>query len=162
MPTIDQVLRPLLRREGGLVNDPTDAGGETKFGISHRAFPNINIKDLTEDAALALYKQFYFETPKINLLPEYLWPVMVDYAVNSGPFIAIQKLQTVIGAEPDGVIGAETIHWCIYTAGLHDPRWVVNGVVTERVKMLCSIVIKAPTQIKFLRGWVNRAFEFLI
>ena len=33
----------VLEHEGGYVCDPDDAGGETKFGISKRAFPDTNI-----------------------------------------------------------------------------------------------------------------------
>ena len=34
MPTIDDVIEEVLRREGGYVNDPSDAGGATNFGIT--------------------------------------------------------------------------------------------------------------------------------
>ena len=36
-----------LRPDMGYVNDPKDRGGETKAGISKRAYPNEDIKNLT-------------------------------------------------------------------------------------------------------------------
>ena len=35
----------ILDHEGGYVDDKTDPGGETKFGISKRQYPNLNIKE---------------------------------------------------------------------------------------------------------------------
>ena len=46
----------VLRHEGGYVNDPLDLGGETKYGISKRSYPHLDIKNLTLDQA----KQIYF------------------------------------------------------------------------------------------------------
>jgi lysozyme family protein len=149
----------LLKREGGYTNDPQDSGGETKFGISKRQFPHLDIRNLTEEQAIEIYQRLYLDGPKISSLPTYLQPVMLDFAVNSGPMCAIQKLQKVLGVTEDGVIGPETLSKIDLTYA--DQRWLVNAVIAERVKMICSVVIKAPKQLKFLRGWVNRAFEFL-
>ena len=34
----------ILQTEGGYVNDPADPGGETKYGISKKAYPTVDIK----------------------------------------------------------------------------------------------------------------------
>ena len=49
----------ILDVESGLVGDPSDPGGLTKFGISQRAYPNLNIRDLTIEGAKALYRKDY-------------------------------------------------------------------------------------------------------
>ncbi len=36
--------RIVLEHEGGYVNDPDDAGGETKYGIAKRWYPNVRYK----------------------------------------------------------------------------------------------------------------------
>lgn len=46
--------------EGRYSNDPDDPGGETKFGISKRYNPNIDIKNLTLDQAKLIYLNKYW------------------------------------------------------------------------------------------------------
>lgn len=156
MTTADMIAA-LLGREGGYSNDPQDAGGETKFGISKKQFPHLDIKALTQDQAADIYTSRYLVGPRINLLPIDLQPQLLDFAVNSGPSIAIMKLQLALGIAADGVIGEQTIAF----AHCADPRTINNRVCAERLKMLAGIVSRAPGQVKFLKGWVNRALEFL-
>ena len=47
----DDVFDRLIGHEGEYSNDPNDPGGETKWGISKRAYPNLDIKNLTRDGA---------------------------------------------------------------------------------------------------------------
>jgi lysozyme family protein len=41
--TFDQAFERLIGHEGGYVNDPRDPGGETKYGVSKRQYPNVDI-----------------------------------------------------------------------------------------------------------------------
>jgi lysozyme family protein len=41
----DQIIDKVLKHEGGYVNDPNDPGGETNYGISKRAYPDVDIKN---------------------------------------------------------------------------------------------------------------------
>lgn len=68
----------------GYVNDPHDPGGETKYGISKRAHPDEDIKNLTLERAGEIYFQDYW-------LPNHCfqldWPMnlcVFDTAVNMG------------------------------------------------------------------------------
>ena len=156
MTTADMIAA-LLRREGGYNQDPRDRGGETNFGISQRSFPHLDIKNLTSEQASRIYEERYLKGPKIDKLPLALQPQMLDFAVNSGPAIAVQKLQIALGIESDGVIGPETTAF----AKAADARTINNRLMAERLKMISSIVTRAPGQVKFLKGWVNRYLEFL-
>lgn len=40
MADFDRAFKKVVFNEGGYVNDPDDAGGETYMGISRRAYPN--------------------------------------------------------------------------------------------------------------------------
>lgn len=76
----------ILKHEGGYVNDPRDPGGETKFGISKRAYPTLNIKDLTKEVAIEIYRRDYWNRidktfPELNL-------IAFDCAVNQGVSVA--------------------------------------------------------------------------
>ena len=46
-------------REGGWVDDPNDPGGKTKYGISKGTYPNVDIKNLTEEDAKSIYRRDY-------------------------------------------------------------------------------------------------------
>lgn len=73
-PAFSHALAFVLAREGGYVNDPTDKGGETKYGISDKrdgladgktdvdgdGKPDTRIKDLTEEQAGQIYFRDYW------------------------------------------------------------------------------------------------------
>ena len=56
----------ILYHEGGYVNDKDDPGGETMMGISKRAYPNLDIKGLTEDDVKEIYHKDYWLKGKIT------------------------------------------------------------------------------------------------
>jgi lysozyme family protein len=45
----------VLADEGGYVCNPSDPGGETNFGITKRSYPDLDIKGLTREDAIAIY-----------------------------------------------------------------------------------------------------------
>ena len=47
----DEIIDHVLEHEGGYVNDPKDLGGETKYGITKRFYPDVDIKNLTKEDA---------------------------------------------------------------------------------------------------------------
>ena len=49
--TFKDAVKIILKHEGGYVNDPVDPGGETNMGISKKAYPYLNIKELTKKDA---------------------------------------------------------------------------------------------------------------
>jgi lysozyme family protein len=51
----------LIGHEGGYVDHPDDPGGETKYGISKRSYPEVNIAALTLDKAKAIYREDYWD-----------------------------------------------------------------------------------------------------
>lgn len=80
----ERLIAFVLKHEGGYSNDPRDAGGETKFGISKRAYPGLDIKNLTEDEAKEIYKRDYWDKAGCNALKWPLCFVVFDTAVNCG------------------------------------------------------------------------------
>lgn len=99
----------ILKHEGGYVFHPKDPGGETNFGIAKRSYPDVNIKTLTREDAIAIYRRDFWEKCKIELLPPALRLIVFDCAVNQGPSPAIGLLQAVCGAKIDGTLGPETL-----------------------------------------------------
>ncbi len=99
----------VLAAEGGLVNHPQDPGGVTKFGISQRSYPDLDIHALTRDAAQAIYQRDYWAPIQGDDLPAGLDLVMLDHAVNAGPARAIRVLQNLVGVPEDGLLGPVTL-----------------------------------------------------
>lgn len=66
------------------MNDPHDPGGETNFGISKRSYPNLDIRNLTADDAVRIYRQDYWLPAGCDKLPAPLALLVFDTAVNMG------------------------------------------------------------------------------
>jgi len=94
--------------EGGYVNDPHDPGGETKFGISKRAYPHLNIATLTRAQAERLYHRDYWLRAGCETLPDRLAIATFDSAVNQGVGRAKRLLQRAARVPADGKIGPVT------------------------------------------------------
>lgn len=77
-------LKFTLKWEGGYVNDPKDPGGETKWGISKRAYPNLDIANLTPQQAADIYARDYWDASGCDLFTYPTNVVVFDSAVNCG------------------------------------------------------------------------------
>lgn len=95
----------LLGYEGNYSNDPNDPGGETKWGISKRAYPNLIIKELTREDAFNIYHRDFWSVIEADKLPSSVSFQLFDFAVNSGIHTAIRYLQRAINVADDGYWG---------------------------------------------------------
>lgn len=146
-----------LTPDGGYVDDPQDRGGETKFGISQRAFPHENIADLTIDDAVALYYAHYWLVASCNDLPDPLSLAVFDAAVQHGVRAAIKMLQEVVGVVADGIYGPKT-HKAVYAK---DDEYLLAAYHLRRSRFYARIVKKNPSQSRFIEGWHNRLSDCL-
>lgn len=106
--SFSEVMDLIFEHEGGYVNHPKDPGGETKYGISKRAYPREDIKNLTKTRAAFLYRRDYWDRCRCDDLPFYLACMLFDDAINAGPGSAIPRFQRAIGVADDGIIGPVT------------------------------------------------------
>jgi len=60
MAEFSRAINTILKNEGGYVNNPNDPGGETNYGISKRSFPDVDIRNLTQEKAIAIYRASYW------------------------------------------------------------------------------------------------------
>ena len=104
----DQAFEIIIGHEGGYVNDPRDPGGETKYGISKRAYPSEDIANLTLDRAKFLYKRDYWDAVDAESIPGAARLIVFDCSVNCGVTTAKKLLQRAVGTKDDGIIGAKT------------------------------------------------------
>ena len=100
----------ILAEEGGLSHHRRDPGGLTKFGISSRAYPQLDIARLTRDQAVSIYRADYWTPIRGDDLPPGLDLLVFDTAVNMGVITAAMLLQDALGVTMDGVIGPITLN----------------------------------------------------
>jgi len=105
----DEAFEKLIGHEGVLSDNKADKGGLTKFGISQRAYPSVDIRALTLDDAKRIYYIDYWMKCKCELLPTSLRFHIFDAAVNSGVNRSILWLQEAVKVKQDGIIGPLTI-----------------------------------------------------
>lgn len=137
----------LLDHEGGYVNDPDDPGGETKWGISKRSYPALNIARLDRDMAKAIYYQDFWKPLGDGAHPAIRFQTM-DFAIHSGLDTAIRKLQRAVGAADDGRFGP------VSRARLN------NTPVSDVLLLLLAERLEYLTNLhnwpKYARGWSRR------
>lgn len=68
--------------EGSYSNDPSDPGGETKYGISKRYHPTLDIKNLTLEQAEAIYLKEYWIPAGCDNAPYPMDVCLFDSQVN--------------------------------------------------------------------------------
>ncbi len=167
--TVDDLLTDLLRREGGEQNHPADLDGPlpTKFGITastlawwrKRPVTGADMHTLTAEEARQVYEQLFVRGPGFHLVrDDQLRAQLVDFGVHSGPGVAIRKLQAVLGVEPDGQLGPDTLK----KLDEHPGRDIANQLALRRAWMLSDLVAAKPSQVAFLRGWIRRALSFIV
>lgn len=83
----------ILKWEGGYVNDPADPGGETHWGISKRSYPDLDIRNLTKQEAIEIYRKDYWEASRSNTFPWPLCLVHFNASVNTGIYRASTFLE---------------------------------------------------------------------
>lgn len=152
----------VLLQEGGEVNDPRDPGRLTKYGISQRAHPREDIRNLTVARARKIYFDEYWEPTRCQDMPDIVALAVMDFAVNAGVSKATVRLQRAInevggaGIRVDGDIGDETIGtlkrcepWLLFSA--------FNGM---RLKYYWAL--RKTSLVYAIPGWMGRVGDLLI
>lgn len=159
MATFNKYAKKILLVEGGYVFDKDDPGGETKFGISKRTYPNLDIKHLTEEDALKIYeKDWWNKYNFFQINDELLAYKVFEFAVNAGysrAARAIQQSLNVLGTkvEVDGKIGPITMGYI----NSSDPVKLLESFRASMINYYTGLTKNNPKLSKFLKGWINRA-----
>jgi lysozyme family protein len=152
----------VLADEGGYANVACDPGGETKFGISHRDYPRVDIRSLTREDAVAIYFRDFWSRARYGDLPDRIAEKVFDLAVNVGPGPSARCLQRALRAcgireAEDGIIGGATIA----AANAAAPGALLAALRSEAAShyRATAATWHRAGRGDFLEGWLNRAYE---
>ena len=156
--TFNEAVTAVFAHEGWdtITDDATDRGGLTKFGISKRAFPDIDIANLTLEDAKEIYRNQYWLKARCDELPTTIRYAHFNACVNIGVKSAIKVLQRasgLTGRDIDGDFGPQTRRVSQNCTVLkYCRRWMHR---------YARIVKANSSQSKYIKGWLNRIFDVL-
>ena len=178
----DAAVDVVLKHEGGFVDDPDDPGGATNYGISLRwALGEVDegdaldlldfdgdgdvdpddIRRMRRQDAIAIYREFFWRDVYDRLGDRRLAIRVFDTAVNMGHKQAHRILQRALRAatgrdiDDDGLIGPQTLG----ALPLATVDAILAAFRAEQAGFYRSLAAQRPRLEKFLRGWLNRAYE---
>lgn len=157
MADFDVAVSKTIIHEGGsrITNDPDDSGGLTKYGISQRSYPDVDIRNLSEQQAKDIYKRDYWDKVKADEINSQAVAANIfDTAVNMGPRTASRLAQIALDLQPvDGIIGKQSIA----ALNAKDEEVFIAEYTIAKIARYAHICNKNKSQKKYLLGWVNRA-----
>jgi lysozyme family protein len=138
-----------------------DSGGTTRFGISQKAHPNVDIEKLTLIEAEEIYRNEYWRKIRGDeIRDDEVASKLLDMAVNMGSHQAVVLCQRALNVlalhqalKEDGLLGRMTL------AALNaaDPQLLLVVVRSFCEEFYRHIAAVNPDYHKYLHGWLVRA-----
>jgi len=160
LAVFEKAMSIVFAEEGPYGCDPRDPGNwtgghvgsgvlkGTKFGISAKSYPDLDIRNLTREAAHGIYYRDYWTKFGCDKLPPPLALLVFDCTVNGGhPII---WLQIAVGANPDGKLGPNTL------AAIEVHKGQGADVCARFMQQRWLYLISLPTWPTYKGGWSAR------
>ncbi len=143
----------IIGHEAGYVNNLFDPGGETKWGISKRSYPHLDIAGLSRDDAKEIYYEDFWKKIQGDSMPFGQAFQCMDFAINSSISTALRYLQRAVGVADDGYIGPVTLS----ALGATDVNDFILKFNAERL----DYMTKLSNWPNASRGWARRIAQNL-
>lgn len=175
MAKIIELVPYIVKWEGGLTGDTTDTASKhmcptplkgkyyhTNKGVTYRVWVQYFgrskddrfLKMSDEDFSLILKK--YWDVWRADEIGnQSIANILVDWQWNSGS-TGIKKVQGILGVTEDGIVGKNTIK----ALNNENQKELFDKIFKTRKEFYESIVKRNPSQIKFLKGWMNRLNDY--
>lgn len=167
MADIKKLAPLVLQWEGTqFTDDPDDAGGATKDGVTFNTFKQWFLKnkgrpatlddlkaiDMDEDADI-LKEDFWDKCQGDGIRDQQVANMIVDWMYTSGTD-AIKKVQALLPGNPvTGNLGNITLG----NINKVNPQTLCNAIANSRIAYYTAIISNHPNWAKFKQGWINRA-----
>lgn len=140
-----------------------DTGGLTYAGIARAKnpqWPGWAWIDRSETPPSQLVRDFYrtgwWEPIRGDeIRDQSVAESIYSFGTNAGLKTAVRLVQVVVGATPDGSMGAKTLE----ALNAMEPRLFLALYALARIARYRDIVTRDRTQQKFLLGWINRSLQ---
>lgn len=162
--TFEQAFDLTMKWEGGpiLHEVPGDPGGLTKWGVSKRAYPHLDIAGLSKVEAMEIAEDDYWQPVGGYELPADLRWHVFDFAFNAGVGTSVRTLQRAVNLcrqahgrsdflTEDGVFGPKT------EAAVDEQRPERLVRVFKAYRVEHYITLAETGRAKFIHGWLRRA-----
>ena len=155
-----KAVAPLLLAEGGYSDSASDAGGITRYGISEKSYPHLDISSLTvSDAAAILKCDFWDFYGMGNLNDQNLANHVFLLFINTDPKDAAKVVQNALCSygtpvKIDGNFGPAT-RQAINSAS--SPPALLAYLRLEECRFYLGLADHFPAQRPNFRGWIRRA-----
>ncbi len=174
-PGFVPALRKTLGHEGGYVNHPADPGGETRWGITKRTYPWLDIRALTRPEAERVYfRDFWQRGGCDRIASSSTTPIAAEFfdqAVNGGRGAAAKTLQRALnflrGSGRSRPLAALRVDGGFGTKSLRRLRAerrsrldiTLLAFKGFRFTRFTEIIRRRPASLPFAAGWTRRALE---
>lgn len=155
-------IRYVLRNEGGYVNNPSDPGGITNYGITAKLYSEFIGRPMDDyamrlltraDAEQFYYTRFWRHYGLNDIISPAIATAVLDVMVNLGPVYAARFSQEICKIPVDGLWGPKTIE----AVNLLPKELFVENLV-ELVEARYRYLIDHNSDLKqFAHGWDKRA-----
>lgn len=136
----EKMLKFVLQREGGYVNNPNDLGGETNKGITHTTYDAYrkskglktqSVKNITNEEIKEIYYNNYFKASGADRISD---PVLSSYVFDTAVNMGVYRAKNILSQSNGDVDKFEQL----------------------RRDKYAEFVKAKPSQKVFLQGWNNR------
>lgn len=153
----------------GFSNHPNDTGGATMCGITLKTYTSYRkkkggkeptVEDLKKISLcewLDVLKTLYWDKMKAdNINNQSIANLCVDNVWGSGSGY-IKNIQRVVGVTADGIVGNHTLS----AINNHQNQRELFGKLWERRRVFyVNLTVARPSDQVFLKGWMNRLYDF--
>jgi lysozyme family protein len=154
MSSAAKAITRLIKIEGGLT-DLGEGAGLTKYGITKKTYPDLDIENLTIEQATRIYKLDWWDKMNLDKIEnQEIAEQLLSHSVNAGIKPAVKVLQKMLNVSPDGIVGAITID--AINKHSQDYLFVCNYKL-EIIRWYKNLA-KKPKNREFLYLWVSRIY----